>query len=66
MKKTYVNPKAEKLEFNYIDAVVASGPAETGPSDSGYTKEQYYTSPQAGSPPPCSWQWRYVSNCTSN
>lgn len=24
MKKVYVNPKAEKLEFNYSEAVVAS------------------------------------------
>ena len=25
MKKGYITPKAEKLDFNYTDAVVASG-----------------------------------------
>ena len=63
MKKNYESPKAEKLEFNYVDVVTASGTSEPGEFNSGYTREQYYTSPQAGSPPPCSFQWRYVSNC---
>lgn len=68
MKKNYETPEAKKLEFNYTDAVTASGTTEIadpepGPSNSGYSRERYYTSPQAGSPPPCSFQWRYVSNC---
>ena len=60
MKKDYESPKVKKLEFNYSDVVTASAP---GTSDSGYSQERYYTSPQAGSPPPCAFQWRYVSNC---
>ena len=60
MKKKYDSPKAKKLEFNYSEVVTSSG---SGTSDSGYTQERYYTSPQAGSPPPCAFQWRYVSNC---
>ena len=63
MKKNYESPKVEKLEFNYMDAVTASN-TQPGTSDSGYSQEKYYTSPQAGSPPPCAFQWRYVSNCT--
>ena len=65
MKKDYESPEVKKLEFDYADAVTASGTgtSDPGPSDSGYTREQYYTSPQAGSPPPCAFQWRYVSNC---
>ena len=63
MKKDYESPKAEKLEFNYTEVVATSGNPEPVTSDSGYTRERYYTSPQAGSPPPCSFQWRYVSNC---
>ncbi len=27
MKKNYESPKAEKMEFDYAEAVVASGPA---------------------------------------
>ena len=60
MKKDYESPKVKKLEFDYSDVVTASQP---GTSDSGYSRERYYTSPQAGSPPPCAFQWRYVSNC---
>ena len=64
MKKNYESPKAEKLEFNY-DVVMDVSNTTTDPvqSNSGMTRERYYTSPQAGSPPPCSFQWRYISNC---
>ena len=68
MKKEYESPEAVKLEFNYTNTVTASGGDTSGtvseqPSDSGYTRERYYTSPQAGSPPPCSFQLRDVANC---
>ena len=62
MKKNYESPKVEKLEFNYAEVVTAS--TTPGPTNTGTTREKYYTSPQAGSPPPCAFQWRYVSNCT--
>ena len=65
MKKNYESPKVEKLEFNYVDVVTAS--TSTGPvtPEAGrQVKEKYYTSPQAGSPPPCCFQERWVSACT--
>ncbi len=53
MKKNYKSPKAEKLEFNYSEAVVASG--EKCDNETHYTQtmkegahctshETYYTS----------------------
>lgn len=48
MKKNYESPKAEKVEFNYTDAVVASD-IPTGPSNSGYhTEWRTKSSPQCG------------------
>ena len=48
MKKEYVSPKAEMLDFDYTDTVVASG---TGRTDESST--QWYT---------CDWRYVDVVN----
>ena len=57
MKKNYESPKAEKLEFNYTDAVVASD--VPGPSNTGTHIEKYWVNWQCG----CGWKHKQVSNC---
>ena len=46
MKKKYVTPKVEMLDFDYTDTVVASG---TGPATTDQSTTEWYT---------CNW--RYV------
>ncbi len=49
-KKAYETPKAEKLEFDYVNTVVASGknPGLCGPKNPGNCKEEYGDRPGMG------------------
>ena len=42
MKKAYVTPKVELLDFDYTDTVVASGPATTDVSTQWWTCNTYF------------------------
>ncbi len=66
--KKYESPKAEKLDFNYADAVTASGtgsqPEAPVITNSGERLEQVWVGNQTfPSSTNCAKQWRYVSNC---
>ena len=63
MKKNYESPKVEKLEFNYADTVVASGPPDV-PTDKGCHLEEIWSGDNTtGTKCHCSKKWKWVANC---
>ena len=60
MKKDYESPKAEKIDFNYTEAVTASG-GQSGQASENPTLQQVWVGNQTfPSPTNCAKQWRYV------